>query len=662
MTTNAPTKQATTEQAKPASASPERAALTPLSASVAPVSASAPGTVAAMQSAAGNRAVAGLLSPGAHGLPASVVSALASRGGRGMEGQTRAFMESRFGQGLGHVRLHADEGAARAADSIGAAAFTVGNSIWFGRGRYQPDQTEGLHLLAHELTHTIQQRGRPPATQASLTIGSSFDASETLADRAADAVLADQPLPRLGASFGAIRRTPKVSPVAGKPNERIVVTDDGTKYRVIRTMTLRSDTQRVPDDGTPKFKPGIDKDNIWLEVEWCKDRVSEGNVKVGVNAPGAAVALLKEAGQAVLRGDDIVTVLPKTKLEPFISFAVTRSKKATVTGNVGVTVEPFGDDKVTGGKAGVTVKTPGADFSGNVTVTAPPAGSGSTKPNVTVNVGVTIPLDKPKEVKCPVKFKQVWVPDITYDVFEQVPEREEKQNRPAIKREGVYLYFAYAKADWASKAGEAGTKRNPDHKARLKTLLADGFQVAEIKGFASPEGPEDPSPRFMGNKALSQARAGAAFDFVKASCTKTPALLDMRPEESSCFVTGLKPQGGGELYSPPHGAGEAEAKGKPLATAAVEAFMKEPEAGQLDPEAPHRADVAERVEKRKGSPERQADIVYPLLRRAELSLIKHVTEPVKVKIEGFERRVDPAPREVLTATEDDFEKSAAVKK
>ncbi|MFO1058743.1 MAG: DUF4157 domain-containing protein [Dongiaceae bacterium] len=69
-------------------------------------------------------------------------------------------MEPRFGRDLGHVRVHADAGAARSARRIDAVAYTAGRDIVFGAGRYAPHSPEGRRLIAHELAHTIQQ-GRP---------------------------------------------------------------------------------------------------------------------------------------------------------------------------------------------------------------------------------------------------------------------------------------------------------------------------------------------------------------------------------------------------------------------------------------------------------------------------------------------------------------------
>ncbi|MEW6428987.1 MAG: DUF4157 domain-containing protein [Thermodesulfobacteriota bacterium] len=69
----------------------------------------------------------------------------------------RRFMEPRFGADFGRVRIHTSDRAAALNRRLNAQAFTVGSHIFFGENRYQPETDEGRHLIAHELTHTIQQ-------------------------------------------------------------------------------------------------------------------------------------------------------------------------------------------------------------------------------------------------------------------------------------------------------------------------------------------------------------------------------------------------------------------------------------------------------------------------------------------------------------------------
>jgi hypothetical protein len=87
------------------------------------------------------------------------INKVVSQRGSPLDASTREFMESKFGYDFGNVRIHADERAARSARSINALAYTIGNKIIFGEAQYRPYTFEGKRLLAHELTHIIQQAG-----------------------------------------------------------------------------------------------------------------------------------------------------------------------------------------------------------------------------------------------------------------------------------------------------------------------------------------------------------------------------------------------------------------------------------------------------------------------------------------------------------------------
>lgn len=71
--------------------------------------------------------------------------------------QTKQEMESGFGVDFSKVRVHNDSNAVQMNKELGAQAFANGNDIYFNEGKYNPNSTEGKHLLAHELTHTVQQ-------------------------------------------------------------------------------------------------------------------------------------------------------------------------------------------------------------------------------------------------------------------------------------------------------------------------------------------------------------------------------------------------------------------------------------------------------------------------------------------------------------------------
>jgi hypothetical protein len=88
-------------------------------------------------------------------------------GGQPLNDTTRAFFESRFGHDFQDVRLHTGRDASEAAQSLGARAFTVGSDVVFDQNQFAPETIEGRHLLAHELTHVVQQRGGGEAGERS---------------------------------------------------------------------------------------------------------------------------------------------------------------------------------------------------------------------------------------------------------------------------------------------------------------------------------------------------------------------------------------------------------------------------------------------------------------------------------------------------------------
>jgi hypothetical protein len=79
--------------------------------------------------------------------------------GQPLDITTRAFMERRFGYDFHHVKVHTNDQAAQSARAVHALAYTVGHNIVFGSGEYAPMTQKGQRLLAHELSHTIQQAG-----------------------------------------------------------------------------------------------------------------------------------------------------------------------------------------------------------------------------------------------------------------------------------------------------------------------------------------------------------------------------------------------------------------------------------------------------------------------------------------------------------------------
>jgi hypothetical protein len=94
----------------------------------------------------------------------SSIHATSGSGSR-MDDTTQSFMESRFGTDFSSVNIHTGDYAVQLSRDLNAKAFTVGNDIYFNSGQYNPGSDSGKHLLAHELTHTVQQGGNAAGIQ-----------------------------------------------------------------------------------------------------------------------------------------------------------------------------------------------------------------------------------------------------------------------------------------------------------------------------------------------------------------------------------------------------------------------------------------------------------------------------------------------------------------
>src|SRR5262249_34377274 len=136
--------------------------------------------------------------------------------GQALAAGARAFFEAHLGQDLSHVRVHTDSRAAQSARVVQALAYTVGPSIVFAAGQYAPDTAAGKHLLAHELTHVLQQgEGGGSVTR----IGPVDDRYEQQAERVARALDGTSATPSRSAVLprGALRSGLRLQRLGANP-------------------------------------------------------------------------------------------------------------------------------------------------------------------------------------------------------------------------------------------------------------------------------------------------------------------------------------------------------------------------------------------------------------------------------------------------------------
>jgi hypothetical protein len=149
-----------------------------------------PSAVLHLQKTAGNATVSAALEEQEPSLVKDVVN---SGAGAPLDRETRGFMESRIGADFSEVRLHTDSKASDSARSVQAHAYTVGSDVVFQSGKYEPESDSGKRMLAHELTHVVQQRSGPVAgtpAPGGIKISHPTDSFEQAAERSADRVMA----------------------------------------------------------------------------------------------------------------------------------------------------------------------------------------------------------------------------------------------------------------------------------------------------------------------------------------------------------------------------------------------------------------------------------------------------------------------------------------
>lgn len=212
----------------------------------------------ALQRAVGNSGVRGL----ADEERSPVLDVVSSGGGQPLEEPVRADMENRLGHSFADVRVHTGEAAHNSAASVNAHAYTVGSNIVFQRDKYDPASDGGRTMLAHELTHVVQQRSGPvdgTATGTGVRVSDPSDRFEreaaATAERAMSVPAAPTTAQRLAAGAAVVQRdaeeeTAQGSFVAGDSVQRAEEEEEETAQGTF------VDGQAVQRDEAEEEEPG----------------------------------------------------------------------------------------------------------------------------------------------------------------------------------------------------------------------------------------------------------------------------------------------------------------------------------------------------------------------------------------------------------------------
>jgi hypothetical protein len=173
----------------------------------------------------------------------------------------RNDMEPRLRHDFSRVRVHTDSQAQQAARAVSARAFTIGQHVVFGEGEYQPDTVGGRALIAHELTHTVQQADARAGGWPPLTIGAADDRQEREASSVEGGVLAERATPMvIGPGPLTLALAPQRTParrLSCNERQRALV-DEARRTGAIRCQVAAFRTKGIVAPGPPELgDPGL---------------------------------------------------------------------------------------------------------------------------------------------------------------------------------------------------------------------------------------------------------------------------------------------------------------------------------------------------------------------------------------------------------------------
>jgi hypothetical protein len=244
--------------------------------------------------------------------------------GEPLDSSTRALMESNFAQDFSGVRIHRDTKAAESASAINALAYTVGRDIAFQKNLYSPSTKEGKKLLAHELTHVVQQGNKNHSAGSTLKIGSANDAGERDADTAAQMIDAGEMVNvSSGVSAGALYRK---APKAG---------DDPIHQPMIDDFRRE---QGLPEGGQDGSGNQVGPTDAEIKYQITTPKEDPGKIRIDAVADFLASSLTASRNVGVHVNDTRVVALHWNLTNPEGRIIAT---SGTVAGQANATNKPF---------------------------------------------------------------------------------------------------------------------------------------------------------------------------------------------------------------------------------------------------------------------------------------------------------------------------------
>jgi hypothetical protein len=441
-------------------------------------------------------------------------------------------------------------------------------------------------------------------------------------------------------------------------NELIVKRADGTRYHVRR----RKRGQKIIDHGRVRAGLCYDSRRVFLRIQWCEG--TQGTIDIGANPQGALKDALNNTVQAINQRkspDDVLKTVLDSPIEPFADVDILDAGKWKVTGDIAIDINRSGVAKATGGVHGdfgwVRVGIEASDVEQQLPGGAPPG------KQVTTNVEFPLGGSAPKGKTCPRnEIEILWDYEClreekTTDLLD--PHLEHHRAAPT-----VFTYFDYATAQPRSNPKSGTAQLNLIEASELEDLLAEGYKVTSIEGYASPEGrrggpgPKDvgAAKKWEGNNVLSAERATRAKQLLSGRRSTLGMRSPLKFDPMNVPTAGLgehplldraaqaasgnpeQPDGGKPVPA-------EELEGTDLERKVIELFTNDrAEMARVTP------DDAQFIKDARNSVHARAERIYDYLRRAEIHLLREWNEKSKpVPITDIMYVHEDCPADILEA-------------
>ena len=206
--------------------------------------------------------------------PEALIAEASAGGSHGLPDALRTRLERSLGTGLGEVRIFTSGAADAAASAYGAQAFALGLDVFFASGRYQPETPEGQELIAHEVAHTVQQRGA--RREGPLEVSSPGDAHELEAEAFAETFTSGEegaasPISPVGASTVSraivARQTPGSSRGRGRAPAPAVPAGPSVDQRLNAAEQRANESDRRQAETERRLQANFRLDQIRAQID-----------------------------------------------------------------------------------------------------------------------------------------------------------------------------------------------------------------------------------------------------------------------------------------------------------------------------------------------------------------------------------------------------------